>query len=28
MSLVFIFLQGPFTTFLLQQDKDCDWTGL
>ena len=21
-------LQGPFTTFKLQQDKDCDWTGL
>ena len=20
--------QGPFTTFKLQQDKDCDWTGL
>ena len=28
MSLVFIFLQGPFTTFRLQQDKDRDWTGL
>ena len=21
-------LQGPFATFKLQQDKDCDWTGL
>ena len=20
--------QGPFSTFKLQQDKDCDWTGL
>jgi len=21
-------LQGPFATFKMQQDKDCDWTGL
>ncbi len=21
-------IQGPFATFKLQQDKDCDWTGL
>jgi len=23
-----IFNQGPFATFKMQQDKDCDWTGL
>ncbi len=24
----FVLPQGPFATFKLQQDKDCDWTGL
>ena len=23
-----VLLQGPFATFKMQQDKDCDWTGL
>ena len=23
-----IYFQGPFTTFKLTQDKDCDWTGM
>ena len=22
------YCQGPFATFKMQQDKDCDWTGL
>jgi len=27
-SLFLLMLQGPFATFKMQQDKDCDWTGL
>ena len=23
-----VYCQGPFATFKMQQDKDCDWTGL
>lgn len=25
---VFTVFQGPFATFKLQADRDCDWTGL
>ena len=25
---IFCLFQGPFTTFKLPQDKDCDWTGI
>lgn len=27
-NLYIFFFQGPFATFKLPQDKECDWTGL